>query len=92
MATESIAIVVESPPSTGITFAAGALLTAPVPPNTVIGTLSVEPPAWAGALVLSGADAASFTISAPSSAGVSELLNTAQLDARTYNLIASAAP
>lgn len=91
MASVNITIVVNSLPATSITFTPSGTLTAPVAANTNIGSIAVAPASWLGALVISGTDAASFSLLAPSN-GVSELVNTAQLDARTYNLTISAAP
>ncbi len=91
MATESIAIVVNSPPASTLTFTAAGPLTAPLAANTPIGTINIEPAGWEGALVLSGADEASFSLSAPVN-GQSELLNTVPLSAKTYAVVVSAAP
>jgi hypothetical protein len=67
-ATTSLSIVFSSPPSTAVScpinYPSGQTsFTVPQAPGTVIATCSVTPSAWQGALTLSGANAAAFTLS-----------------------------
>jgi hypothetical protein len=96
MATLSFVITVTSPNSTAVTLTpappfqgSGNAFTAigPIASGVTVGTFNVQPAGWQGALVLSGADAASFTMSG------SALITAAVLpDGGTYNLTATATP
>lgn len=88
MADVTIAVIINAPAAISAVFTPIGAFTAPVAPNTNIGSIAITPN---GALTLSGADAAKFAITAPSQ-GVSQMTNKVQLDAGTYNLILTVTP
>jgi hypothetical protein len=90
MASLNLTITINSPPGLNVTFAQVPGLTAPVPIGTEIGAFTVTPPAWAGVLVLSGADGAAFGTSLVG--GVWKAVAAAELAARDYNLVVTPAP
>ena len=72
MATISLVITVNSPASTSLTFTPASPFTGtgtafsaagPVASGVTVGSVAVAPAGWQGALALSGANAASFTLS-----------------------------
>lgn len=75
--------------ATNVVFAPAAdSFTAPVAVGTVMGTISVEPPAWVGDIILSGNDAALFAVNA-----LRQLVTAAELvDDRDYDLDIAAEP
>jgi hypothetical protein len=88
MANTTVEIVISSPPATGVTYTPAApSFTAPVSAGTVMGTIAIAPTGWAGTLALTGADAASFTLTADM-----KLEAAAALSAKTYNLTLTATP
>lgn len=95
MATLSLVITINSAPSTAVTFTpaspfsgSGSALSAtgPVASGTTVGTISVAPSGWQGALSLSGAQAADFTLSG------TNLVTAAALAAGTYDVTITATP
>ncbi len=95
MASISLILSVTSPASTSLTFipaapftGSGSSFTAagPIASGATVGTVTVAPTGWSGALSLSGAQAASFSLSAMS------LVTTAALPAGTYNVTVTATP
>lgn len=85
MASVNITVVINSPPSTSVVFtAAQPSFTAPVPAGTVIGTLSVEPAGWSGAVSLSGNAALALN-------GL-QVVAAVDLAAGSYNASANATP
>jgi hypothetical protein len=95
MSTLSLVITINSPASTGITFTPAAPFTGSgtafsatgaVGSGVTVGTFVVAPAGWQGALALSGAQAASFTL-----AGLN-LVTAAALNAGVFNVTATATP
>ncbi len=95
MSTLSLVITISGAPSTGITFTpaapfsgSGSAFSAvgPIASGVTVGTFVVAPTGWQGALALSGAQAASFTLS-----GLN-LVTAASLGAGTFNVTATATP
>jgi hypothetical protein len=95
LANLSITIAVNSPASTGITFTPAApftgsgsafATTGPVASGITVGSISVAPAGWQGALALSGANAASFSLSG------FNLITAAALPDAVYNISLTATP
>ncbi len=95
MSTLSLVITINSVPSTGITFTPAAPFsgsgsafsaTGPVASGVTVGSFVIAPAGWQGALTLSGAQAASFTLS-----GLS-LVTAAALSAGAFNVTVTATP
>jgi len=95
MATLSFTITVSSPNATAVILTPASpfqgsgnafTVTGPVASGVTVGTFSITPTGWQGVLALSGADAASFVLSGMA------LMTAAALDAKTYNVTATATP
>jgi len=95
MSTLSLVITINSAPSTGITFTPAAPFagsgtafsaTGPIASGVTVGSFAVAPAGWQGAIALSGAQAASFTLS-----GLN-LVTAAALNPGTFNVTATATP
>lgn len=87
MAQQNITIIINSPPSSEVTFTpAQPSFVAPVPAGTVLGVLSVAPAAWSGALALGGPDVAKVVLNGTQIAAAVELM------AGTLSLTATSSP
>ena len=90
MSAVSVAIVINSPASASITFSPVSALVAPVAAGTVVGTFTVSPVGWSGAVALSGANASDFSV--VNNAGVVQLEAAVSLAVGTYLVTATATP
>lgn len=91
MATITFTLILASPAATGGTATPVSGLPFPVPAGTLVGNISVLPAGWNGALALSGADAALFSIGG-ASPNYTLLAASALTVARTYNAAITPAP
>lgn len=88
MSSTTFTIVVTSSPSTSITFTpSGAQLVAPVPQNTLVGSVVVQPSNWSGVITISGADAAFFSMS-----GLNVVTAQQLTEVRSYTATLTASP
>lgn len=94
MSAVNVAIVINSPASTSLTFTPGGPFTAPVASGTVLGTFAVAPAGWSGSVALSAFTglATGSNLSIVNNAGVLQLEAAASLAAGSYGLTATASP
>ena len=82
VATSFTFIIADNSAATSITFTPPTDMKAPVPAGTDLGLVLVSPSTWSGLLLMSGANADSFTVS--TLADGPHVLTTKQLGAGSY--------